>query len=126
VALLENIAVQEGDLNILLNFPTSPNGVQWLTTSTTDELTRVTIVNNDDAVDPTYAADYVFSSSLGLTIRNATTTAEAGHQLSTAGLYTETCGGNEFSFKVLVVRKYTAYISRLSSRCLSYKSKEML
>jgi len=105
VTLLENIAVREGDLNILLNFPTSPNSVQWLTIPTTDEQAEVTIVNNDDTVDPNYAADYAFSSLSGLTIQNATTTAESGHQLSTAGLYTETCGGNQFSIKVLVVSK---------------------
>src|SRR6218665_2547472 len=103
---LENIAVYEGDLDTLLCSPTSPNGVKWTILSTTDERTVVDIINYDDTVYPSYASDYTFSSSSGLTIKNATTTAEAGHQLSTAGLYTAQCSdGTHFSLKFLVVRK---------------------
>ena len=105
---LSNIALYEGALNTLIYFPASPNGVKWTTLATTDELTEVDIVNYDDTVDPNYTADYAFNSS-GLIIKNATTTAEAGHLLSTAGLYTAECGGQEVSFKLLVVRKYMPF-----------------
>src|SRR6218665_3409713 len=104
---LENIAVYEGDLNTLIYFPTSPNGVKWSILATTDELTDVTIVNYDDTVDPSYAADYAFDPQQGLTIKEATTLPDHYvHQLSTAGLYTAQCiGGTQFSLKFLVVRK---------------------
>src|SRR6218665_2673423 len=104
---LENIAVYEGDLNTLIYFPTSPNGVKWSILATTDELTDVTIVNYDDTVDPSYAGDYAFDPQQGLTILDATTTADYNvHQLSTAGLYATECSdGTHFSFKFLVVRK---------------------
>src|SRR6218665_3989605 len=106
-APLKNIAVYEGSLNTLMYFPTSPNGVKWSTLATTDELTEVDIVKDDNVADG-YTEDYAFQSSSGLTIRNATTTADysSGHQLSTAGLYTAACSsGNQFSVKLLVVRK---------------------
>ena len=107
-APLENIAVYEGNLSVLIYFPASPNGVRWSTLATTDELTKVDIVNYNDQVDPTYAADYVFDPQSGLTIINATTTADYNvHQLSTSGLYTVECGGNDYSVKVLIVRKLT-------------------
>ena len=102
---LENIAAYEGVLNTLIYFPTSNNSVKWSISPTTDELTEVDIVNYDDTVAPGYTADYAFNSS-GLIINNATTTADYNvHQLSTAGMYTAQCGGNQFSFKFLVVRK---------------------
>src|SRR6218665_2387914 len=105
-ASLKNIAVYEGTLNTLMYFPTSPNGVKWSTLATTDELTEVDIVNYDDTVADSYTEDYAFSSSSGLTILNATSTADyTDHQLSTSGLYSVQCGGSYYSFKVLVVRK---------------------
>jgi len=107
---LNNIALHEGDTNILIRFTGSPDGVQWSTLATTDELTEVYIVNYNDQVDPTYAADYSFDPQQGLTILEATTTADYSvHQLATSGLYNVECGGNDYSFKVLVVRKFTAY-----------------
>src|SRR6218665_3817369 len=102
---LSNIAVYEGDLNTIIYFPVSLNGVKWSIIPTTDELTEVDIVNYNDAVDPSYTADYAFNSS-GLMIKNSTTRDERGHKVSTAGFYTAECvGGNRFGFKLLVVRK---------------------
>ena len=98
----------EGTLNTLMSFPTNPNGVKWSVQATTDELTEKTIVNFDDTVNPTYAADYSFDRSAGLTVINATTTAQPGHPLATAGLYTTeagSSGGTQFSAKLLVVSK---------------------
>jgi len=91
-------------VNTLVYFPASPNNVKWTTFATTDELTEVVIVNYDDTVDPNYTADFAYNSSV-FAIKNATTTAEPGHELSTAGLYTAECAGKEVSFKLLVVRE---------------------
>ena len=71
MAPLSNIALYEGNLHTLIYFPASQNGVRWSTIATTDELTEVDIVNYNDAVDPSYIADYAFNSS-GLIIKNAT------------------------------------------------------
>lgn len=114
VGPLENIAVYEGDLNTLMYFPASPNGVKWINQATSDELTEAQIVNYDDTVNPTYAADYAYSPSAGLTIRNATTTLENGHPMTTAGYYTAQCvGGNKTNVKVLVVRKLSDCIWKM-------------
>ena len=92
-------------------FPCDPKDVRWSITPTTDNTTEVTLVNYDGTVDPNYARDYAFNSS-GLIIKNATTTAEPGHQLSTAGLYTARCGRKISKAKVLVVSKLSHFLRK--------------
>jgi len=104
-AQLENIAVYEGTLNTRIYLPENPARSKWTNTATTNELDEAVIVNNDDTVAPNYAADYAYDRCSGLTIKNATTTAEPGHQLSTVGLYKVECGGDQFAFKFLAVRQ---------------------
>ena len=102
----ENIALYEGEQNTLIRFTGPSGGVKWSTLATTDELTEVDIVNYDDTVAAGYTVDYSFDPRSGLTILNATSTADyTDHQLSTSGLYSVQCGGSYYSFKVLVVRK---------------------
>lgn len=104
IATLKNVAVYQGSLNTLIPSPANPNGVKWSFLGTEEGSIEVEIVNYNGTVNLKYAADYEFRSS-HLTIKNATTTVEPGHLLSTAGLYTATCDGRRFSFKFIVVRK---------------------
>lgn len=105
---MRNMAVREGTLNVPMNVTSNYNcAVTWSVVPTTDEFGGGEIINPDCVGDPSLEILYSVNAS-GLIIRNSTTT-EAGHPISTSGLYVAECknNGSRMGAKFVVVRKYS-------------------
>ena len=104
---LLNIAVYEGDLNVIMNLTADPSNVQWTVIPTSNEFGTYQISGYGGYRNPSLGGLYDLNQS-GLVILNATTTPNGEDPISTAGLYLTQCSnyGNRTAAKLLVVREY--------------------
>ena len=101
---LKNIAVYEGDENIIMHLTGGPTGVRWYINPTTEELEIYTVSNYNGYMDPSLTGLF-YSNKSGLVILNATSN---GNPISTSGLYIAQCSndGVKTGAKLLVVREF--------------------
>src|SRR6218665_2207562 len=106
---VKNIAVREGQTNIIINLYIDPQNVTWKVIPTSDELSSYTIITYGGSRDPTLTGLYDVNQT-GLIIKEATTV-EYENPISTAGLYIGQCANNpnRTGAKLLVVRKFCGY-----------------
>lgn len=111
---LTNIAVYEGDLNILMNLTADPNDVKWTIIPTSDEFGTYTISDYGGQMELSLT-ELFYPNQSGLIIINATTTPHGEDPISTAGLYLADCSGGRgrTAAKLLVVREYFIRCSSL-------------
>lgn len=100
---LKNIAVYEGQRNIILNLYINPLNVSWKVVSTSDEYDIQNIIDLGGKKNTALSTLYDVNQT-GLIIRSATTT--SGISQATAGLYVGQCANNtnRTGAKLLVVR----------------------
>ena len=103
----KNLAVYEGDLNIILSLTADPNNARWTVVPTSDEFGSYQISDYGGYRDPSLTGLF-YPNQSGLVILNATTAPNGENPISTAGLYIAQCsnGGNRTGSKLLVIREY--------------------
>lgn len=103
---LKNLAVYEGEENILMNLTADPRIVKWTGIPTSDEFGTYIIQDKNGTRDSSLTGLF-YPNQSGLVILRATTSPDSGGTISTSGLYIAQCpvNGNQYGAKLLVVRE---------------------
>ncbi len=104
---LKNIAVYEGDLNIIMTLRADTNDAMWTVNPTSHEPDSYPIWGYGGQRDPSLTGLF-YPNQSGLVILNATTAPNGEGPISTAGLYIAQCSndGKRTGAKLLVVREF--------------------